>query len=139
MEMNKPVGTSILFVNSKNEVLLFLRDDIPNIPFPNCWDILGGHPEGNETPEECIIREMQEEIEIEVKNPKLFKVSDMSDRVEYTFWEKAGFEIENITLHEGQKLQWFSEDEVKAIPDDKIGFDFKPIILDFFKKEIFGK
>lgn len=139
METKKPVGTSILFVNANNEVLLFLRDDIPNIPFPNCWDILGGHPEGNETPEECIAREMQEEIEVDVKNPKLFKVSDMSDRTEYTFWGKADFELEDITLHEGQKLQWFSEDEVKTNPDDKIGFDFKPIILDFFEKKPFEK
>jgi 8-oxo-dGTP diphosphatase len=135
METKKPVGTSILFVNNKNEILLFLRDDIPNIPFPNCWDILGGHPEGDETPEECIRREMKEEIELDVNNPKLFKVSEMSDRTEYTFWGKANFEIENINLHEGQKLQWFSEDKIKNLSDDEIAFNFKQIILDFFTEK----
>lgn len=137
MKNNKPIGTSILFVNDKNEVLLALRDDTPTIPCPNCWDILGGHPEGNETPEECIVREMKEEIEVDVRNPRLFKVSEMADRTEYTFWRKVDFEIKNISLHEGQKLQWFSEDLVKNTPDEKIGFNFKPLILEFFRERPF--
>lgn len=56
-------GTSIIFKNSRNEVLLFLRDDKPEIPYPNLWDIPGGHFEAGETPEACIVREMIEEIE----------------------------------------------------------------------------
>lgn len=129
----KPKGTGILFVNNKREVLLFLRDDKTSIPYPNCWDILGGHPEGNETPEDCIRREMLEEIEIDIKTPKLFKVFDMAEREEYIFWDKVDWDINKIVLHEGQKLHWFTRDDVGIMPDGHIAFGFKNVILDFFK------
>jgi len=137
MSNDKPVGTSMVFVNSDDKIILLLRDDIPTIKCPNCWDLVGGHPEGNETPEQCIVREVKEETEIEIINPKLFKVYEMEDRDEYTFWQKADFEIEDINLHEGQRLQWFSEEEIKNIPNDKIGFNFKPVILEFFQKKLY--
>lgn len=129
---NKSIGTSIIFINKNNEVLLFLRDNINSIPFPNRWDILGGHLEGNETPEECIIREMYEEIEIRLKKPKLFKKYELEDRIEFTFWRKANFDINRVKLNEGQRLKWFSEKEIIEMPDDRIAFNFKEILLEFF-------
>ena len=44
----KRLGCSIIFVNDNQQVLLFLRDDDPTIPFPNMWDVLGGLPESRE-------------------------------------------------------------------------------------------
>jgi 8-oxo-dGTP diphosphatase len=138
--MEKHQGTSILFVDTdKENILLFLRDDISNIRYPNCWDILGGHVEEGETPEETIIREMEEEIGKKIENPVLFKVSDMEDRIENTFWKKADFKIEEINLMEGQKLKWFSEEEIRIMPEEKIAFNFKPIILEFFKEKPYAK
>jgi 8-oxo-dGTP diphosphatase len=63
----KRKGCSIIFINDNHQVLLFLRDNIPTIPFPNMWDVPGGHVEPGETPEICIVREMQEEMELELK------------------------------------------------------------------------
>jgi len=65
-------GTSIIFINNADQILLFKRDDKDGIPFPGYWDVLGGHVEEGETPEECIIREMDEEIGLELENPRLF-------------------------------------------------------------------
>ncbi|MCK7516403.1 MAG: NUDIX domain-containing protein [Ignavibacteriales bacterium] len=45
------IGAGILLLNSNNEVLLLLRDDKVDIPFPNMWDIPGGKVEDNETPD----------------------------------------------------------------------------------------
>ncbi|MFX0066560.1 MAG: NUDIX hydrolase [Candidatus Hermodarchaeota archaeon] len=30
--------------------------------YPNVWDLIGGHCKGNETPEQTLLRELQEEI-----------------------------------------------------------------------------
>jgi 8-oxo-dGTP diphosphatase len=135
-DINKPIGTSILFVNQTREILLVLRDNKPEIRYPNCWDILGGNVENNETPEECIVREMKEEIGIDIGNPQLFKSYDLKDRIEFTFWKKADFRIEDIKLNEGQALRWFSKNEIDKLPDPKIAFNFKPIILEFYKEKI---
>ena len=60
----KRKGTSIIFINDKNQILLFLRDNIPDIPYPNMWDVPGGHVESQESPEKCIVREMKEEMNL---------------------------------------------------------------------------
>ena len=57
-------GCSIIFVNDQQQVLLFLRDDKPGIAYPNMWDVLGGHLEKGETPEEGVLREVKEELSL---------------------------------------------------------------------------
>ena len=127
----KQKGTSIIFVNDQKEVLLFLRDDKPDIPYPNMWDVPGGHVDNGETPEECIVREMKEEMDLDLEDFQLLSVMEFTDRVEYTFWKKANLNIQSITLHEGQKLKWFTESEAR---NTKLAFGFNEIVDDFFKK-----
>ena len=62
----KRLGASIIFVNDQQQVLLFLRDDKQDLPFRDMWDVPGGHVEPDETPEECIIREIKEEMNIDL-------------------------------------------------------------------------
>lgn len=132
-------GTSIIFVNSKGSVLLFLRDDKSSIPYPGCWDILGGNVEENETPLECIVREMKEEIEfnLDIKKLKLFNRYNLPDRTEYTYWKHEDFRISDIVLHEGQYLKWFTEQEITNMDEPDIAFGFKAILLDFFEQALF--
>jgi 8-oxo-dGTP diphosphatase len=130
----KRKGTSIIFVNDKGQILLFLRDDKPGIPYPNMWDIPGGHVEDGETPEQCIVREMKEEMDLTLKQFELFSVMEFDDRIEYTFWKKVNFDTEKINLHEGQQLKWFTELEAK---NTKLAYGFNEIIDDFFKKAPF--
>lgn len=131
----KRQGASVIVVNSDRQVLLYLRDDKAGIRYPNCWDLLGGNVEAGESAEECIKRELREEIELDLGTPQLFNTYDMGDRIEHTFWVELELEIERTPLHEGQRLQWFSEREVSQLPDEKVGFGFKPILLDFFRQK----
>lgn len=124
-------GTSILFVNGKNQVLLLLRDNLPHIKYPNMWDIPGGNVEQDETPEECIVREMKEELELHLSDFQLFEQRIFSDRVEHTFWKLMDIDISDIVLHEGQMLRWFSKEEATVT---KLAFDFNITIDEFFKK-----
>jgi 8-oxo-dGTP diphosphatase len=127
----KRKGTSIIFVNDEKQVLLFLRDDRPDIPYPNMWDVPGGHVDDGETPEQCIVREMKEEMELNLENFQLFSVMEFTDRVEYTFWKKENLNIEKINLHEGQQIKWFTESEIK---NTKLAYGFNKIVDDFFKR-----
>lgn len=122
-------GTSIILQNHRNEVLLFLRDNKPEIPYPNLWDIPGGHFEAGETPEACIAREMLEEIETDVSACKRQSVYDFPDRIEYIFLMDFEAEAESIPLHEGQCLRWFAE---AKIPWDNLAFGFDLVLRDFF-------
>jgi len=123
------VGTSIIFFNSRNEVLLVLRDDKPSIACPNMWDLPGGHVEDGETPAECIVREMLEEIEVNVEGSALFRVYEFSDRTEYVFTKSAEFEVERMVLHEGQMLRWFTKMETEKTA---LAYGFNEVISDFF-------
>jgi 8-oxo-dGTP diphosphatase len=134
LSQSKSMGTSILFVNAMNEVLLLLRDDIPNIRYPNMWDIPGGNVEPGETPEECIIREIYEEFGQDIIDFKLFEVRDFPDRIEFTYWQHIDFDINNITLTEGQRVEWFSETRLRQI---QLAFDFNLTINSFFQKKPF--
>ena len=134
----KNKGTSMIFLNDADQVLLFQRDNKSTIPFPNCWDILGGHVEEGETPAEAIVREIEEEIEIKLHNPVLFKVFDMADRIENTFWQRANLDIATQRLNEGQRLKWFTEDEIRSMTNAQLAFGFQSVLLEFFRQKPFA-
>ena len=131
----KRKGASILFVNDDGCVLLFLRDDIPGLPYANMWDIPGGHVEEGETPHECIVREMKEEIGVDVENPELFRVYDFDDRVEYVYYSFCSYIVEELTLTEGQALRWFNEKEIEKTP---LAYGFNRVAAEFFKEYVHG-
>ena len=127
----KNKGCSIIFINRLQQVLLLLRDDVTTIAYPNHWDLPGGHVEIGETPEACIVREMKEEIDLDLEDFALFAITEMADRTEFTFWKAADLDIDRIDLTEGQRLRWFSREEVRAIP---LAFGFNPIVEAFYRK-----
>ena len=48
----------------EDRILTILRDDKASIPWPNMWELPGGGREGQETPFECVAREVYEELGI---------------------------------------------------------------------------
>ena len=67
---------AIILENEKGEFLLYLRDNKPGIPFPDHWDLIGGHVEEGETPEEALVREVKEELGLNLKNYESTKLSN---------------------------------------------------------------
>ena len=62
---SKVIGAKIaLFLGARLVVLL--RDDKPDIPWPAHWDLPGGGIEPGETPLQCALRELQEETTLEL-------------------------------------------------------------------------
>ena len=52
-------------------VLTYRRDNIPSIPYPNQWDLAGGGREGDETPEQCALRETFEEFGLVIDTSRI--------------------------------------------------------------------
>lgn len=122
-------GCSIIFVNDENEVLLLLRDDDPGIPYPNMWDLPGGGVEADETPEEAIIREIKEEMNIDLEDVALYSVEAFPDRMEYTYYKRMNVDVSEVPLTEGQRLEWFSQEEIIHL---RLAFGFKKILDGFW-------
>lgn len=122
-------GSSIIIHNAAGEVLLFLRDDNPAIACPGMWDLPGGHVEPGESPYECIVREMQEEIETDVENARLFRSYDFPDRDEHVFELQLELDPAATILHEGQELRWFSR---AATGSFELAYGFNRVLDDWF-------
>jgi len=98
------------------------------------WDVPGGHVEADESPEDCIIREMKEEMGLVLDEFKLFSKIEFKDRIEYSYWTRADLDIDEIELTEGQKLKWFTFDEAKQT---QLAYGFNEIVEKFFSKAPF--
>jgi 8-oxo-dGTP diphosphatase len=57
-----PFGGAKIAAILGDALLVYARDDKPDIPFPGMLDLPGGGREGNETPAECVTRELFEEF-----------------------------------------------------------------------------
>ena len=126
-------GAHIFFVDPAHRVLLYLRDDQPGLLFPNTWHALGGGLEPGETPAACLRRELREELELDLLSPAFFKTCMATHGLVHLFWQSAEPGLANAPLHEGQRLGWFSEQEIQALPDDHFAFGFRPLLLEFFR------
>lgn len=97
----------------KDKILLILRDDKPEIPFPNTWEYVGGGKEESETFEEAGLREVEEEIGIKPKDYTFLGLDNYSGRQSGRFIViLSDDEYNNIRFgKEGQKYEFFKLDE----------------------------
>lgn len=126
----KHIGSSIIFINPQKQVLLFLRDDKPGLPYRNMWDVPGGHVEPGENPEQTIVREMKEEMDLDLRDFQFLCQKEFTDRTEYTYWKEVDYKIENINLMEGQYLKWFTRQEAF---ETELAYGFNEIVEEFYQ------
>jgi len=126
---------AVILENDQNEILLYLRDNKPDIPFPHHWDLFGGYIEEGETPEEALVREVKEELNYNLKDFRFFKEydctsGDVHPNTKYVYVGRINEPIENLSLQEGERLKFFSHDE---IPNVKFANILKSIVMDYLK------
>ena len=115
------VGATILVFNENKELLLNLRSDT------NDWGIPGGGKELNETLEECAIRELKEETNLDTSDLELVTVlsgneyyykypnNDEVDCVIILYQVKKYSGKLNINDGESTKLKFFSLDNLPEL------------------------
>jgi len=124
---------AIILENDNGEFLLYLRDNKPTIPFPDHWDLIGGHVEEGETPEQALVREVKEELDIELHEYTFYRkyeclTGDAYENIKYIYTGRINLPIEKITLLEGVRPKYFTREE---IPDVKFANILKSIMLDY--------
>ena len=75
IELSDFTGCKIaLFCDDR--ILTILRDDISTIPWPNMWELPGGGREAEETPFECVQREVFEELGLKLEEAAIVWVKE---------------------------------------------------------------
>ena len=111
-----------LFVG--DQVLIILRDDRPDIPFPNMWDFPGGGREGDETPYETMARETLEEVNLVVPREtviwrKSYAAPSGDPLLRWFFVARLGWEAAGAIVlgDEGQAWRLVTPAEYLSMPD----------------------
>ncbi|MCX6789812.1 MAG: NUDIX domain-containing protein [Candidatus Gribaldobacteria bacterium] len=102
---------------------------------PDYFGFFGGGLDGEETPEQALLREMKEELNYQPRDYFLLKFYEFARKEAWVFCQKVSDNFENeieIDISETQYGQWFSQPQALAekmlIDEDKL------VLQDFFEK-----
>ena len=103
--------------------------------YPDVWDVLGGHVDDDESPQQALVRELDEElgvtIDVDLGHPVAHIVdpAGQGGGLDITIWVVTSWrgEIVNRAPEEHDELRWFTRDEVPAL---KLAHPRLPTLLD---------
>lgn len=107
-----------LVINT-NGLVLHLRDDKPTIPHPGRWSLFGGAVEDGETPDQAVIRELREELQLrDVRIRALWQAVDHGgDMRHLTIFEAVtSTPASAMVLSEGQAVREFTMTQARKLP-----------------------
>jgi 8-oxo-dGTP diphosphatase len=129
-------AVAVIIENTHGEILMLLRDDRPDISYPNHWSLAGGRVERGETPEAAAHRELLEEIGIDL-HLTLWKRYDRPHPPlivdQHIYLAKFDLPLESLSLGEGKDMRFFRKHEMK---DLKIAFEFDALLDEYFLKQL---
>lgn len=109
--------TTLCYLERGNEYLMLHRTKKELDFNKDMWIGVGGHFEENESPDDCLIREVKEETGLTLTSYKMRGILTFvyRDICEYTcLYTADGFEGEMITCNEGD-LEWISKDKLLTL------------------------
>lgn len=131
--METYIGCSIIISNSENRVLIARRSKSKK-KFPLMWETVGGALEDSETPDECIRREVMEELNCTINDLKLFKVYIIDEDNRYVlvvYTGKLNGQVQQNS--EIEQVSWIDMTEL-----DKFDFCDNELekLLDYFNTDL---
>ena len=134
--------TTLCYIERRGKYLMMHRTKKEVDINRDKWVGIGGHFEEDESPEECLLREVQEETGIVLENYSLRGiVTFISDKwqTEYMFLYTAFYDGEPTKDCDEGTLEWVGKSEVYALPiweGDKIFFRLLEERKEFFSLKL---
>ncbi|UCD88495.1 MAG: (deoxy)nucleoside triphosphate pyrophosphohydrolase [Desulfobacterales bacterium] len=117
-----------------NDGMMLIAKRKPTARLPNLWELPGGKVEPNETPEECLKRELREEFDIDVTVGE-----NLGSNIHtYDFGTielmafRANWDDGNLILRDHEEIRWAFTHELDQ-------FDFAPADQPFVDKLLRGE
>jgi 8-oxo-dGTP diphosphatase len=114
-----------IIIDESGRYLVQLRDSKPTIFFPDHWGCFGGAIEPGETDRECLVRELHEELDLDIGalSVNLFTTFTFDfgfaggSSIRRTFYEvrATAASLKNLMLGEGRAMEFFSGPELLAM------------------------
>jgi len=100
-----------------------------DVPYPLLWEFPGGKVEKNEDPRDCVVRELREELDIDIT------VDGIYDVVYYRYPERPVLVLAYSCRWTGGTVRNLDVTEhYWAIPDELPAFDFLPADLPLIER-----
>ena len=127
-------NTTLCYIRRNDEYLLLHRVKKEQDENKGKWIGVGGHVEKQESPEDCVIREVQEETGLTLTSFKYrARITFVSDTYEAEYmhlFTADGFTGELIKDCNEGELAWVKKDEMLKLPMWEGDLKFLPLIMD---------
>lgn len=127
----------------EGQILTILRDDKEGIPWPNMWELPGGGREGDETPFECVAREVYEELSIQLSKEEVIwsgiypSMLDGNKKSVFLVGQLTQEQFESIVFgDEGQSYKLVSLEEF--LTSDRVIPQLQERVRDYVEENIDG-
>lgn len=129
--------TTLCYIENNDCYLMLHRTKKKKDVNKDKWIGVGGHAEGNETPQECLLREVKEETGLSLTSYKfrglITFISDEYEAEMMCLFTADGYTGELITCDEGE-LEWVKKSDVPQLPTWEGDAQFLKLLLEDEKR-----
>ena len=129
--------TTLCYIENNDCYLMLHRTKKKKDVNKDKWIGVGGHAEGNETPQECLLREVKEETGLLLTSYKfrglITFISDEYEAEMMCLFTSDGYTGELITCDEGE-LEWVKKSDVPQLPTWEGDAQFLKLLLEDEKR-----